>query len=283
MSKKTGTFKEYLQNFLLDEQKLRKIVDVIRTNSDKLPYKTHINFYIEQEPQIFYNTSEIDDILLYDNTPDRPINTISIELYESNPNPQESNIKDPPPILLVGFTKNKETKIRYTIKCDDRDWMFLISDELDTQIKRTLVTKHSKFPFWSFDLILSLILISLGIFFSNFIINNSLHFDISSSDITFMTMEEQISKLLELSINKNTDNIYAIIYILVFTWIFAGIVFFNRPISKLIQKFNKSVFYWGDMIHIYDKNKSLYSKIIWVILFGFIVTIIGGIVVNIFF
>jgi hypothetical protein len=44
MNNRSGTIKNYKQNFLLDESKLRKIVDVVKDQAKKLPDETYIEF-----------------------------------------------------------------------------------------------------------------------------------------------------------------------------------------------------------------------------------------------
>ncbi len=57
MSIDSGIFKDYEQNFLLDESKLRKIIDVIREHAKKLAYETYIEFYVEQGKNSFFTNS----------------------------------------------------------------------------------------------------------------------------------------------------------------------------------------------------------------------------------
>ncbi len=68
------------------------------------------------------------------------------------------------------------------------------------------------------------------------------------------------------------------IIVSVIVWIIEFIFQSIKPFSKTFEVYypNKSVFYWGDQIEIYDKFKEKNSKIFWGIIIGFIVSLLAG-------
>jgi hypothetical protein len=281
MDNRAGIYREYEQNFLLDEQKLRKIVDLTKEQAKKLPYETHIEFYIEQGENTFYHTQKIEDILLDDNTREKSFCTVGIRLYrsESDSKTDQKVTGEPNPIVTIGFTSQRTPNVRLTVSCDNRDWTFLVFDELDTQIKRTLTKKASKIFTPSFyDILVAAIILVVGLSLSNWFSQKYLPV-IPLFDISSMTIDEKLSKLLELSVARNNSPLYPSVLPLIFSWIITSIIAVVRPFKKLVNKFSKSYFLWGDMVNVFNRSESLMRNIKWIVIVGLFVTIVGGIIV----
>ncbi len=281
MNSRSGIYREYEQNFLVDEQKLRKIVDLIKEQSKKLLYETYLEFYVEQAKDTFYHTQNIDEILQNDNTIEKSFCTIAIYLYRSDEEPETEQKPqgEKKPIISVAFTSERTPNLRFSVSSDNRDWTFLVFDELETQIKRTLTKKASKiFTPLFFDLLLATVIIISGLLLLNWL---SLKYMpvVPSLDITIMTTEEKITKILELSIARNNSPVFPSILPLILSWILATIIVATRPFTKIIRKISKSYFLWGDMIQIHSKRETLLNAIKWGVVIAFIISILSGVVV----
>jgi hypothetical protein len=279
MNNRSGIIKEYTQNFLTDEQKLRKIVDVIKDHSKRLSYETYLEFYVEREQEVFYTTHDIEEVLQDDNSSGEPILVITIALYKSDPTTEkdQKSLSDRRPIVFVGFTPKKETKIRFSVLCESRDWTLLVSDELDTQIKRHL--KRGGFRLFQYsDYFLGLVIIYLGQILSTWLIDKHGEIHLSSAEINALTPNEQIQKILEITINRSYEPVYLLLCGFIVSWLIGGFLIAFRPISKLIGKTRTSFFYWGDMIQVYQKAEQRNTLLKWSLGISLIVSIGGSII-----
>lgn len=103
---------------------------------------------------------------------------------------------------------------------------------------------------------------------------------LNEKDIMKMSVETKIDKILQICINNYNvpGDFLNVTAIFIATFMFFMIF---EPFSK-INKFSESVFYWGDMISIYDQNKNKKSKIIWGIIVSLIISILGGLILKYF-
>ncbi|MBE4753625.1 hypothetical protein G4177_36310 [Corallococcus sp. ZKHCc1 1396] len=131
MSERAGLNKRFSHHFILDESKLRKIVDTIRTSAQKTSIQTKLTFHISTEDKAFFSTIDINRLLDYENPKGKEINTLHIELRSET---DDENTK-----ILAHFvlSKDREEKIQISITGPDRDWCFILGEELETQAKRT--------------------------------------------------------------------------------------------------------------------------------------------------
>ncbi|MFC1950744.1 hypothetical protein ACFLWD_03695, partial [Chloroflexota bacterium] len=275
MNSRSGIVKGYTHDFLLDEPKLRKIVDVLKERSKKLPYKAYMEFYVEREDDAYYITRDLDEVLQDENTTGKSIRLLTIEIMKSDSD-QVKKQKPPgenKPLVFIGFAPKAETKVRLSVTCEIRDWTFLTADEIDSQIKRTLHKRKIQWLKYS-DFCLAALVVYLGIFLSSFFIPS---LSITDAEITSMTTNEQIVKILETVGNR--DN--SLFYQLMLPWVATmfGFFFFAiyRPITHLVSKSRTSFFYWGDMTQIYNKFEQRNNIITTGIIIALVVSILGSI------
>ncbi|MGB2578708.1 hypothetical protein AAIR98_000627 [Elusimicrobium simillimum] len=264
---KAGFSKEYPQNFFLNEQKLRKIIDVITDHTKKLNTPFRIQYKVFRDNDSFYESESLDELLSDDNTLSKKIRKISIYLYITEPKKEEKNETN---ILALSFGKRREIPILLDVEYSNKQWCFILLDDLDTQIKRTLKNSFhfSGTIFGAIDVLAFFLLTALIIALA---ISNAM---ISIPENIFnLPLEDKIDYLIRATAPFKPTNKFSI-----FAGTLLGIIPFSflvfSPISKGLKFFSSSTFYWGDERVYFDKKQ----KIINYIFFGVILTIIIGII-----
>jgi len=277
MAKAAGISKEYVTPFNLDEQKLSKLVEVIKEHAKKLPFETYIELLVGREDNSYYITNELQEVLTDENTQSKSINNLIIELHKTVPDPSQASV--PPskrtPLASILFSITKK-KVVWNVEGPDRGWAFLVADDLGTQSQRVL-TKTVPLFFLSraFD---SIVFISLGTIAIALILWFAWPFPsrFSNDQIVNMTTEQRTIELLKISSSRvriadlailGPPFIYPIIILLIYL----------RPLSRALAKTYTSVFYWGDMVPVYDGNAKKLSQIKWGVIIAFIVSLLGSI------
>jgi hypothetical protein len=279
MKERTGISKSYQKHFCLDETKLRKIVEVFRKYSEKIKENTYLTYFVRREDNSYYETQNIDLIIDDDNTKGKSIQRLVISLLKS-PIDEAKKSKDSKDenIAFVSFMSDKDDKATFSIEEKERDWCFLFSDELDSQIQRTL-TKYA-LSFFKSRIIEIATLLFVGAILVFCVSALTIKEPTLPLDaIQKMTTEMKIQKLLELH-TQEQNKINWFIPLLMVSWslILASIEI--RPISRIYEKFYRSVFYWGDMKTDFDRFKNRVNYIKWGIIIAFIVSLLAGIAIK---
>ena len=283
MAARAGINKEYTKNFHLDETKLRRIAEVLREHGAKVGHGIKLSFYVRRENDSFYETDDIEDILADENTPGKSIQVTAFYLKKipDDDTPIESSlIPKSEAIAFVGFSLTKNERVLFSVNERERDWCFLLADELDTQITRTLHGHR-----WSFnrpfilDLIIVIGLGTLSLVGISWWLTSTAFLPIPTfAEIAGMTTEESVKMLLKRNIkNREGFNLFLPGMMATILLMVLGLEF--RPFSRMVKAMERSCFYWGDSVSIYDKTIRLVTRIKWGIGIGLLVTIVGGLFV----
>lgn len=275
------------QGFLLNEQELKRITEIISEQFDKLELesKAKFSFTIKNFNGLVEETENIDYILKSENLGNSQITDLKISAISDN----SDNT------ITLNFSNNQsersaeEKAIRYTIKSEDRDWAIISSSLIDDRL-----SKISKKNF-TLTFIRKLILITILITMIGMVTYLSLQTGIKK-DIDYITLK--VINGIENNINKgqNVDTLKSIIAIeksklspvseepfskyLVLCFIpLIILTLFLEDLRKFLNKyFPTRIFYWGDFIEKYDKMISRRNIII-----GFVfVTIFISLLINLF-
>ena len=279
MSERAGIAKQYKRSFLLDETKLRKIVDVLRGHAKKLDRDTFVLFYVEKGEDTFYETRDIEEVLVDDNTPEKRISTVNIRLRGQRPEGQQNQKPaSEETIALASFRLFADEKVNYIVDEKNRDWCLLLADELETQIKRTFTGRSlSVLKGKSLEIVSLLLLVAVFAMWASWFSPSSEPL-LSIDNIRTLSVEERITKTLELVSKHNTSILPNPIAWLLIALV---IVFIElRPLSRLVENSTRSVFYWGDMIPAHDRYAKRVLQIKWGVGIAFLVSLIAGLIVG---
>lgn len=260
MGDKTSLSKKYRTYFILDEGKLRKLVDVLSEYSKKKDYECGFVFTVEKSNDSEYVTDSVESVLKDDNIKRKEIRKLTISLQ--NRLERYSRTME----CTVIFDRSVEpdsyySPVQYSVKDDDERWAFSISEELDTYIQRTLISNSKKFkPIFSF-------------------------FDAMLPLLTFLLCILVIDKFRPLRQIRVGD--LNLLEVATFTALYIGLILLSfdifswlKPHERLsnLMKHN-SVFYWGDQRELYDAKRTFRQNIKWVVIIGFLVSVMAGILV----
>lgn len=239
-----------------------------------------MKFYVERENNSYYETRSLDDVLSDDNVPGKAIRTVSVALHKSDHDSEHQVTARPEtePLAYVAFRRIGETKSLFFVSGEDRDWCFLLADDLDTQLQRA--STHRAFPFlprYSGDFLIFSVLCALVWLWAMVSFDQPSTPEIPLERIQAMDIEERTFETLRLLAENRVYPPYHLPIML----IALGITFTLleiRPISRISDKVNRSVFYWGDMQTVHDKYDKKVQLVKWGIIIAFFVSLFGSLV-----
>jgi len=279
MNQKAGVSKEYKKNFVLDETKLRKICDVLREHSAKLDFDTYINFYVSLEDDSFFETTNVDEVLQEDNAPGRGILNLLIEIRRTEPKEEENHKPEleRKAIAAVAFTRSRENPLLFLVRGTNRDWCVLLADELDAQIHRVLTRGHyTLLSTHALDIVVFLLLGGLSLIGLSLVVYK-LGAHVSLEEVQKMSMEDRTERILQL-LNKRDTTFGVIGAICMICMAIVVAVVELRPLSRLVEKVRRSVFYWGDMVPIHDAFQKRMVQVKWGVGIAFLVSLLASII-----
>ena len=278
MNNRAGLRKEYKKHFTIDEAKLRRIADIIREHSKKLEDKTYLKFYVERENDAFYETQNIDEVLADDNVLGQSIRIVLIELLKETPDVSNGNKPESEQKLLayIAFSRFRNIKVGFFVADKDRDWCFLLADELDTQINRLLKKVPFLFiPLESIDIITFFGLGGLILGYLIFLASQTPP-AFTLEEIKAMSIDERTVEVLSLAVNGQSASGYiAPIMLIGVALIF--ILISLKPVERILGKLSRSVFYWGDMAQLHNQFESWIFRLKWGICIAFVVSLAASI------
>lgn len=253
---------EFPKKFDLDEEKLRRIVEILK---ERIPEEDHqkIIFQVNRRDSLIYKTENISTVLDEDNDSTKIINTIVI-VYD------QDNLK-----ALIAFDADKGCNI--SIEGEDRDLVFLLASSLKEYIGKE-VTIYFKLPF-SVKVVPAFIMLALGIYWM-YLMYSSLLIETHLSYQEVVKSQNINDKLNYLILKGNSINppIKELFYGMAITLIV--LILTLLPLSKLLGYFcPRNNFLIGKQITVVARKKDINSKIFWCV----IVAVIIGVAISYLF
>lgn len=283
--------KTYDHGFLIKEQELRRLVDLMSDQHKKTSDNpTKFIFNMKFSNGAVEITDNIDDVLNLDNEGSSSIKSLEIASTQTN-NEVENEIK----VKLQTLDNEHyydEKPIKYSIRGQSRDWVFVTSSLIEERItkikKRNFLFNHdTKRVLKTFSIPFLSMFFLLGIIISMYSKSASLR-EAQLKAITKIENQWNAKKLsdpvkviieLEKSRAKNNENVLSVNDIFL-SKAFTTIIFLlilSYVSIYLYSKFNPIYnFYWGGYIEVYEKKESRRKLLVSVVL----VTLILGIGVN---
>ncbi|WP_341939617.1 hypothetical protein [Marinimicrobium sp. C2-29] len=243
--------------FLLDEVKLRKIVDLIESRTGR----STVEFKVHRGDSYSYVTSNADDVADEDNDDWRAITKLQISITE-----------DSPKFFMLTFS---EKGISLHISGEDRDSVYLIFSDLRGYINNEVLTK---FPFtdhawWVLSRVLfvgSFLAVTYFVFDDQINKNPSHAIKALESNDISAKLNYLISEKMDQMVSA--ASIYWIIPVMLIP------IFFGSNISKKMWHliFPTNEFLFGKRKVIYEKRRSFMEKIFWGVIVAAVVTGVVG-------
>lgn len=276
---KAGNYKEYDNNFVLNETHVRKIHQILEKYACKLEEDAYVTVYISRENDSFYETDDIEKILSDENAKGKEIKQLSLEIIKSQKEGEDAESEKDRTVALIVFSKDKDTKIKFFTSYSSRDWCFLLIDEIDAQVQRSLQEKGlSLFKAKVLDIVLALVFLMVIVPLFGVLLGSGANYDLEAT--LALGLEDKVNFLIEETINgKLSSNLWIIPIISAFMFLFFFILEF-KPLSKLLKISNISAFCWGDMILRFDKYDKTKTKFKWGVGVTFLVSLAASLVVH---
>lgn len=262
---------KFKKGFIIDEEKLRKIHEIINKRIINLNKPIKPRYTIYRYDSYSYDTNNLEDIIKEENNEWNGIKKLHITVEYA----KEFN-------FILEFSQENNTRLE--IEGNNRDLVYLLLSDLrnylDNEVNTILNTKRIIIKINKAILsILSIIL--MGILFKLTLkSNNSLEYDvkeiIKSSDINV-----KLNYLIEVK-NSESNNLFKyfpLTVVLLLSAILSSITD-NNAIMRVADYFYPyNVFLIGKQIDKYKQKKEFRSKILWTVIGGFIISVIAGILV----
>lgn len=250
---KSGIHKDFSKNFVLTENAVNRISQILKEASKNLEYESDIVYYVYKENNRFYETTKIEEVLSDPNIDRKEIKSFYIELRSSDPERRPEKWQDDW-IVQVGFSRfHKDSPIIFRIYGENKGWALLLADKLEPHVEATTV-KNSISDF---------ILIPLY------------------ASIAFLGFKSLSTQIINTGISKPL--LYAAQTIIIILFIILSFLTLN--IGKARAAFLKkhfgpeSVFLWGAQVTGYHNRQNIRNGIFW----GVFVTFLVSLAVNAFF
>ncbi|WP_282130367.1 hypothetical protein [Pseudoalteromonas aliena] len=276
METRAGSHKLYERNFSLTEAHLRKIHSVMDTYSNKLKESSDVIIHIIREDESFYETLDLETILVDENTEGKSIKSLTMEIRSKTEEGNDKSSKRKNTKALVEFELDYNATIRVITSHHSRDWCFLLVDELDTQIQRIIKKKSRSFvPLHLIDLFLGLILIAAGLVWFAFLKQKE---KVDVEALMLKGVDDKLNYLVSVTADYNNSNTYMVLPVFFGAMLLVMLLVSFKPLSKLLRLTSLSVFYWGDMISIYDASIQKEVRIKWGVIVAFVVSLAASFV-----
>ena len=268
---------KFVGTALIDEERLRKISDIISKRFQAADVQDEINYTIYRTDGLYYVTPNLDDILKEDNSSWQKISRVLIQ------NKVKGEIS-----LEVNITRSD---ISLDIQGEDRDFVFLIFSDLREYISHEVISKGMPQRLSIF--VPGIIAACIGSAFVMLLLSNSNVYKDPNMTEQFTTalQSNDVNKKLDylitsLSKPKESDKPIptttaisvslgaGALILLVIT----GMLFIPNPANSGTKSLGNNAFLIGKEIEQFRNRREFRSKIIWVVIVGFIVSLLSSMV-----
>jgi hypothetical protein len=276
--------KSYNQGFLITEQELRRLVDMISDQLKKVDriLEPELSYTIKFKNGVVATTEILTDIFTLENGGLGEI--INFELKASTG--KEKNAHE----IKIEFKRENsryfpylKRPIEHSIKGKSRDWVFVTSSQIEERINKLKPPGISILDSARFnELIFAgciFFIVFLSIVSNTFFKNNKSEY-INDIETKWKANEitDPIEVLLIFEKNKGSLNLEPIKYVLMFFLVLIILYFlFKMFVKKYYPLYN---FCWGDYLEEYNSKEKLRKNFIALFVIGILVSIIGGLVAN---
>jgi len=291
MDRGSGIRREFNDAFVLDEAKLRKVADILKAAASKASAPLTVRYFVETEDDRFFRSADIEDVLQHDNAPGRSIATLIVELrgegkkedFPDHETRAAIDVNDADkPRAMVSFRLNRGIVLIST--GPDRDWCFLLIEELVAQAQR-IITKRSsivitKIADRMFGILVATLLMGFAVM--GFVDMPKVPPALTLERIPKMTIDERTAATLALILDghKASSHIKYVFPVLSAAIVALLVLPELKLLSRLAGFYWQSAFYWGDMKITYDKRRRMLTQVLWGLVIAFLISVVAAIFVG---
>jgi len=256
----------FTRGFLLDEEKLRKLVSLITERLAKSEPPIPHRFRVFRADSYSYETSNVDDIVNEDHADWRKITRLQIEASREKEFEFELTFSDEGTTLELNG--------------EDRDQVYLLLSDLREYLKNEVNTclLISRQTHMSLSLILPLVLVAVVGVLTLWKITESP----SQADIQRALDSGQVGEKLDLLVQqlRRPGEHFSLLAVWFGSMPLMALLMFSGAIRRIIVFFCPSnLFLFGSQKHKYERRKRLLAKILWALIIGFLISVVAGLAV----
>lgn len=259
---------KFKNGFLLDEERLRKLSDIISERLNSVTPPLQHNFHVYRADSFAYDTSNLNDIIAEDNADWCRITKLEVKV------PDDERLK-------FNMVFNEEGTF-LKMEGEDRDMVYLLLSDLKDYLKNEVnicrhisreqirnITIFIMVGFMTLMCVIMFFLLDLGKV-DDSVVNEAL-----SSD----NISKKLNYLIERGNSPYADNIDYFSYILLLMPIF-----FIVSTTKILQRtltffFPANIFLFGAQIQRYSSRRRIISQILWGGIVAFSVSFLASVAV----
>ncbi len=286
---KTQIRKDFSWAFVLSEQDLRRLIQTCQEHFQKIPdiqtFKQHFSARLANGSIV--ESDKIDDIISLENSGSKLVQALTVRVDDGKIDYSKQNSPNPDWGVSIEFLADSDkwenaAPISYFIAGQSRDWVFLVSSELEERLRKTKT--------YALENILPKSLqsyaLALAAFFGFLI---GLFLAPSRQDVGTLleqayktgSVKDPVEALIFIEKAKQQQGLGTVFGGLVGMVALASIAWFALKLLPWLMP--SYTFYWGDYIPIYDRRTKLQSIFWTVIVLGVLVSIASGIALKAFF
>lgn len=286
--------KSFRHGFVLTEADLRRIIDTINDQFEKLPEKPEydLKYDIKFRNGVIAETTSLENVLSQENSGSAQIIRLRLKFSVID---ASNKIETTVEFVNVDLEDDNNYKaVKYIVLGQTRDWVFITSSLLEERIAKVkrfafnqLLNKSrsisGSFLRMSFPIFVMFLLIPLSLMFipNTNLIKQKESLDVIEQKWKDGAIKDSIEAILLIEKNKISQsvdmNLSAVKPMIFIGCGLMALILIFLFIYKYYPIFN---FCWGDYEEIFKKKESTRKFIIVVILVGISVSFIGGILAN---
>ncbi len=249
---------KFKDGFVLSEENLAKIDDIIKKRFDFSGLPPQIKFEVHRTDDALITYETISDVVSEENSKRNKVRQLVIKC---------SNKSD---LLKLNFEHGEPTSLN--LSTEDRDVALLLTADIKEYLHSEVLIKKFNFFFRFVEHRLFMPL-ALLITFAAMLVVLMKNGSPNPINLDKSTIDQKLDYLINVS-RKKDDTIYRPFIFLLVGMVTPLLLIFIKPF------YHTDVFYWGKEIQKYDDQKKLRSNIFWGIIVSLIVGIIGSALYN---
>jgi hypothetical protein len=250
-------------NFLLDEERLRKLREIIATRLNKRSAKLSPSFKVFRGDSYSYVTDLVDDVVKEDNDDWRRITRLEVFV----------EAKDDLELRLTFSSTGTELNIQG----EERDEVFLLFSDLREYINNDVATSRaiSRRSLRSFLPFLSAV-IMIGFFGTMWYQTTVAHRGEYQAALISIDVQQKLNFIINDQQRRTGGTIWLWVVVVMITFV----LFTTGALEKSTEfLFPSNVFLFGKRKLLFERKRRLLSNLLWIVLVGLCVSIVAGFVV----
>ncbi|MEW6531014.1 MAG: hypothetical protein AB1473_09275 [Thermodesulfobacteriota bacterium] len=260
---------QFEKGFLLDEERLRRIVDIINRRASKADPHVSAMFLVFKADSYTYETDRIEDVISEDNADWRRITRLEIRVEH----------EDDLDLKLAFFDKGSTARL----VGQDRDRVYLLFSDLREYLKNEVnvcwTISEGMRAAASIAFMIVIVMALMGAAFWGYSWYVQPERDVKAV-LSSTELREKLDFLVERSVSRDKLHLGTLIFLIGVPILLASIAtdYFNRSLPFF---FPANLFLFGAQKEKYERRKRMRGNIVWGVGIAFVISVIAGLAVGV--